>query len=47
MSLEREIIEGKLDIIDRNLRFLEEFKTLSPDQFVESYKDIQAASIPS
>jgi uncharacterized protein YutE (UPF0331/DUF86 family) len=43
MSLEREIIEGKFDIIDRNLRFLEEIKTLSPDQFVESYKDAQAA----
>ena len=23
MRLEREVIEGKLDIIDRNLRFLE------------------------
>jgi len=43
MSLEKEIIEGKFDIIDRNLRFLEETKTLSSDQFVESYKDIQAA----
>ena len=43
MSLEREIIEGKFDIIDRNLRFLEEIKTLSQDQFVESYKDAQAA----
>lgn len=43
MSLEREIIEGKFDVIDRNLRFLEEIKTLSPDQFVESYRDIQAA----
>jgi uncharacterized protein YutE (UPF0331/DUF86 family) len=43
MSLEREIIEGKFDIIDRNLRFLEEIKTLSQDQFVESYKDVQAA----
>ena len=43
MRLEREIIEGKLDIIDRNLRFLEEMKTLSPDQFEESYKDVQAA----
>ena len=43
MRLEREVLEGKLDIIDRNLRFLEEVKTLSPDQFVESYKDIQAA----
>jgi len=43
MSLEREIIEGKFDVIDRNLRFLEEIKNLSPDQFVESYRDIQAA----
>jgi len=45
MSLEREIIEGKFDIIDRNLRFLDEIKTLSPDKFVESYKDIQAAKV--
>jgi len=43
MSLEREIIEGKFDIIDRNLRFLDEIKTLNPDQFVESYRDVQAA----
>jgi len=43
MSLEREVIEGKFDIIDRNLRFLEEIKTLSPEQFVENYRDIQAA----
>lgn len=26
MHLEREVIEGKFDIIDRNLRFLEEIK---------------------
>jgi uncharacterized protein YutE (UPF0331/DUF86 family) len=43
MSLEREVIEGKFDIIDRNVRFLEEIKILSPDQFVESYRDVQAA----
>lgn len=43
MRLEREVIEGKFDIIDRNLRFLDEVKILSPDQFLESYKDIQAA----
>jgi len=43
MRLEREVVEGKLDIIDRNLRFLEEMKTISPDQFIESYKDVQAA----
>ena len=43
MRLEREVIEGKFDIIDRNLSFLKQMKTLSPEQFVESYKDIQAA----
>jgi len=43
MRLEKEIIEGKLDIIDRNLRFLEEIKALSTDQFLGSYKDVQAA----
>jgi len=42
MPLEREIIEAKLDIIDRNLRFLEEIKALSLDQFLGSYRDIQA-----
>jgi len=43
LRLEREVIEGKFDIIDRNLKFLEETKILSPDQFVQSYKDVQAA----
>lgn len=43
MRLERAVIEGKFDIIDRNLRFLEEIRTLSLDKFVKSYKDIQAA----
>lgn len=43
MRLEREVIEGKFDIIDRNLRFLKQMKTFTPKQFVESYKDIQAA----
>lgn len=43
MRLEKEIIEGKFDIIDRNLRFLEEIKTLSTNKFLESYRDVQAA----
>jgi len=43
MRLEKEVIEGKFDIIDRNLRFLEEIKRLSLEQFLESYRDIQAA----
>ncbi|MFP3951669.1 MAG: type VII toxin-antitoxin system HepT family RNase toxin [Candidatus Bathyarchaeia archaeon] len=43
MRLDTEIIEGRLDIIERNLSFLEEYKTLSPDEFTESYRDTQAA----
>jgi uncharacterized protein YutE (UPF0331/DUF86 family) len=43
MHPEREVIEGKFDIIDRNLRFLKQMETLSPEQFLESYKDVQAA----
>ncbi|MEA2089707.1 MAG: DUF86 domain-containing protein [Thermoproteota archaeon] len=43
MNVEKEIIEGKFDIIDRNLRFLEEIKNFSPEQFIDSYKDVQAA----
>lgn len=42
MNVEKEIIEGKFDIIDRNLRFLEEMKDVSPEQFVDSYRDVQA-----
>jgi len=43
MRIERDIIEGKFDILERNLAFLKEIKTLSPEQFLKSYKDIQAA----
>jgi uncharacterized protein YutE (UPF0331/DUF86 family) len=43
MRFDTEIIEGRLDIIERNLRFLEEYKTQSPDEFTESYRDTQAA----
>lgn len=43
MRLEKEVIEGKFDIIDCNLRFLEEIKRLSLERFLESYRDTQAA----
>ncbi|MBO3804147.1 MAG: DUF86 domain-containing protein [Candidatus Brockarchaeota archaeon] len=42
MKVERDVIEGKLDIIERNLKFLNEYKTASPRRFVKSYKDVQA-----
>lgn len=43
MHLEKQVIEGKFDIIDRNLNFLEEIKIQSPNQFIENYKNVQAA----
>lgn len=37
------MVEGKLDIIDRNLTFLDEFKDSDPNRFVKSYCIVQAA----
>ena len=43
MRLDRTIIEGRFDIIDRNLRFLEGLQDLNQEEFLASYRDIQAA----
>ena len=43
VSLDRATIEGRLDIIERNLRFLEEYRQLGETEFLESYMNIQAA----
>lgn len=43
MALDRAIIEGKLDIIDRNLTFLRDVQRLTEEKFLANYKDIQAA----
>ncbi|MBO8179745.1 MAG: DUF86 domain-containing protein [Archaeoglobus sp.] len=40
--VENEIIEGKIDVIQRNLEFLEEYKHIDEDTFLNSYKDVQA-----
>ena len=40
--INREMIEGKFDIIERNLKFLTEFKNREVDEFLNSYRDIQA-----
>lgn len=43
MTVDRVIVEGRFDIIDRNLRFLEEYRGISLKRFSESYRDAQAA----
>ena len=40
--VENEIIEGKIDVIQRNLEFLEEYKHIDENTFLNSYKDVQA-----
>ncbi len=40
--VENEIIEGKIDVIQRNLEFLEEYKNIDENTFLNSYKDVQA-----
>lgn len=42
MTLDRAIIEGELDIIDRNLKFLQDVQRLTQKKFLASYGDIQA-----
>lgn len=36
------IIEGKIDITLRNLEFLNEYKYVDEEGFMNSYKDVQA-----
>ena len=43
MEIDRDVIESKLDIIDRNLEFLDEFRYTDYEEFLGSYRDVQAA----
>ena len=42
MPVDKAMIQDKIDVIEKNLRFLSEYKTLKNNDFVKSYKDIQA-----
>lgn len=41
--LDKETISAKFDIIDNDVEFLQEFKGMSEDDFLGSYKNVQAA----
>jgi len=43
MKIDQDVIEAKLDIIERNLVFLDEFKGIDYVDFASSYKNVQAA----
>lgn len=40
MQMNRDLIKGKIDIMERNLDFLEKYKKVNIQDFLESYKDI-------
>ncbi|MBS7251591.1 MAG: DUF86 domain-containing protein [Candidatus Freyarchaeota archaeon] len=42
MEINIKLIEGKMDIIERNIKFLEQYKDFEIKEFEKSYKDIQA-----
>ncbi|MFO7967578.1 MAG: DUF86 domain-containing protein [Archaeoglobaceae archaeon] len=42
MPVSKDLVEGKIDIIQRNLEFLGEYKRIDVEEFIDSFKDVQA-----
>lgn len=42
MRIDKKLIQGKIDIIERNLKFLTQYKTTKMEEFINSFKDVQA-----
>lgn len=42
MSVDKNLVEGKIDIVQRNLEFLNDYKYMDEEEFIDSFKDIQA-----
>ena len=42
MSIDKATIQGKIDIIERNLEFLAAYQKITEKDFLQSYKDVQA-----
>lgn len=42
MQIDKNLIQGKIDIIEKDLNFLGEYRDISNENFLNSYKDIQA-----
>jgi len=42
MQIDKELIHGKIDIIERNITFLSSYKEKIEAEFLSNYKDIQA-----
>jgi len=44
LKVDRAVIFSRLDTIERNTEFLDEYKEFSTEEFTSSYKDVQADS---
>ena len=42
MQIDKDLVQGKIDIIEKNLDFLGEYKSYNVEKFLNKYKDIQA-----
>ncbi len=42
MEIDKDLIQDKIDVIEKNLKFLDEYKSLQIEKFLGSYKDVQA-----
>ena len=42
MPVDKDLIQDKIDIIDKNLNFLSEYQNVKENNFIKSYKDVQA-----
>ncbi len=42
MDIDKDLIQDKIDVIEKNLKFLDEYKSVEIEKFLSNYKDVQA-----
>lgn len=42
MEIDKDLIQDKIDVIEKNLKFLDEYKSVEIEKFLSIYKDVQA-----
>ena len=40
--IDKNLIQGKIDLIEKDLQFLKQYKSIQNEEFLNNYKDIQA-----
>ena len=42
MQIDKDLFQDKIDVIEKNLKFLDEYKDIEIEKFLDNYKDVQA-----